>query len=132
MIPRTPLLIGIPFLTCLIYYFYPSSTPPHQIPAYRQRLIAIGDLHGDLDHTKQVLQMTNLIDDDSQWIGGRDILVQTGDIVDRGTDALAIYRLMQDLRSQAALAGGKVISILGNHEIMNAVGDWRYSPHFRV
>ena len=66
-----------------------------------------------------------LIDTQSRWIGGTDILVQTGDIVDRGTYALDIYELMRDLRGQASQVGGKVISILGNHEVMNAIGDWR-------
>lgn len=66
-----------------------------------------------------------LLDSASNWIGGNDILVQTGDIVDRGTYALDIYKLMRELRGQASEAGGKVISILGNHEVMNAIGDWR-------
>jgi 3',5'-cyclic AMP phosphodiesterase CpdA len=69
--------------------------------------------------------MAKLIDDNSKWIGGKDTLVQTGDIVDRGAYALDIYKLMRDLRSEADNAGGKVVSILGNHEVMNAIGDWR-------
>jgi hypothetical protein len=70
--------------------------------------------------------MAHLIDGDANWIGETDILVQTGDIVDRGTYALDIYRMMQRLRGQAAGAGGQVVSILGNHEVMNAIGDWRW------
>lgn len=70
--------------------------------------------------------MAKVIDRDDNWSAGNDILVQTGDIVDRGTYALDIYRLMQKLRGQAASAGGQVVSILGNHEVMNAIGDWRY------
>ena len=69
--------------------------------------------------------MAEIIDAESNWIAGSDILVQTGDIVDRGSDALDIYQMMRELRSQADGAGGQVISILGNHEVMNAVGDWR-------
>jgi 3',5'-cyclic AMP phosphodiesterase CpdA len=71
------------------------------------------------------MRNAQLIDDYSDWIGGTDILVQTGDIVDRGTYAGGIYRLMRKLRGQAASVGGEVVSILGNHEIMNAIGDWR-------
>lgn len=66
------------------------------------------------------------------WNAGSTILVQTGDIVDRGTYAWDIYRLMQQLRSQAAGAGGNVVSILGNHEVMNAIGDWRYVTHDEI
>jgi len=69
--------------------------------------------------------MAKIIDTSSRWIAGTDILVQTGDIVDRGTYALDIYRLMRDLRGQASASGGEVVSILGNHEVMNAIGDWR-------
>lgn len=112
--------------------------------AFRQRLVAVGDLHGgqslpslisiglilrnaDIDNAKKVLRMARVIDDKADWAGGSDILVQTGDIVDRGTYALDIYRLMQKLRGQADAAGGRVVSILGNHEIMNAIGDWRWA-----
>ncbi|OWZ74617.1 serine-threonine protein phosphatase [Cryptococcus neoformans Tu401-1] len=93
---------------------------------YRQRLVAVGDLHGDINNAKKVLQMAEIIDDDSKWVASTDILVQTGDIVDRGAYADDIYRLMRSLRGQAASQGGKVVSILGNHEMMNAIGDWRY------
>lgn len=79
----------------------------------------------DIDNAKKTLQMAQIIDDDSKWVASTDILVQTGDIVDRGAYADDIYRLMQSLRGQAASQGGKVISILGNHEVMNAIGDWR-------
>ena len=107
-------------------------------PAFRQRLVAVGDLHGgrscyekwslthlDIENTLKVLQMAKIIDRSSNWIGGTDILVQTGDIVDRGAHAIDIYRLMRDLRGEASAVGGQVISLLGNHEIMNAIGDWR-------
>lgn len=80
----------------------------------------------DIANARKVLRMAKIIDDDGDWAAGNDILVQTGDIVDRGTFALDIYRLMQKLRGQASSAGGQVVSILGNHEIMNAIGDWRY------
>jgi 3',5'-cyclic AMP phosphodiesterase CpdA len=82
----------------------------------------------DIENAKTVLQMAGIIDSSTNptWSAGSTILVQTGDIVDRGTYAWDIYRLMQSLRSEAAGAGGKVVSILGNHEVMNAIGDWRY------
>lgn len=52
--------------------------------------------------------------------------MQTGDIVDRGTYALDIYEMMARLRGEASSAGGRVVSIMGNHEFMNALSDWRY------
>lgn len=55
-------------------------------------------------------------------MGGEDQLVQTGDIVDRGTDTIQLYRYFMKLRDDARMAGGDVHNLLGNHEIMNAVG----------
>ncbi|WVO17938.1 hypothetical protein L204_105636 [Cryptococcus depauperatus] len=121
----------------LLYYLsHRSGNPSGPIPdyplgsdgksVYRQRLIAVGDLHGDINNARRVLQMAQIIDESSNWIGGTDILVQTGDIVDRGAHADQIYQLMQTLRGQAAGVGGRLVSILGNHEVMNAIGDWRY------
>ncbi|SPO45653.1 uncharacterized protein PSANT_03339 [Moesziomyces antarcticus] len=94
-----------------------------------RRTVAVADLHGDLQHALNVLSMASLISgsgDSIAWTGGHDVLVSTGDIVDRGDDTIALYRLFQTLRSQAATAGGKVVNLKGNHELMNALGDWRY------
>ena len=49
-----------------------------------QRLVAIGDVHGDYDSLVSILRKTQLIDADDQWIGGDTVLVQTGDLLDRG------------------------------------------------
>lgn len=46
--------------------------------------------------------------------------------MDRGLDTIKLYELIQNLREEAPLQGGLVIPLLGNHEIMNLVGDWRY------
>ena len=44
----------------------------------------------------------------------------------RGDDTIALFTLMERLREQASAVGGTVLSHLGNHEWMNAIGDWRY------
>ncbi|CAE7742536.1 unnamed protein product [Symbiodinium sp. KB8] len=91
------------------------------------RLISVADLHGDFQRAVQILAHAGLIDRDSHaWIGGDSVLVQTGDIVDRGGNAKQIYKLFFSLREQALQAGGKVINLLGNHEVMNLKHDWRY------
>lgn len=47
-------------------------------------------------------------------------------MVDRGLDTIKLYELIQNLREEAPQHGGLVIPLLGNHEIMNLAGDWRY------
>ena len=104
------------------------SVKYHHLPLHaeagtrRTRLVAVGDLHGDLPNARRVLHMAGVTDESGVWSGGADIFVQTGDIVDRGDDTIALYGWMEDLRVQAESVGGRVLSHLGNHEIMNAIG----------
>ncbi|KAI8600473.1 Metallo-dependent phosphatase-like protein [Dissophora ornata] len=91
-----------------------------------KRTVAVGDLHSDLPQTLAVLSLAKVIDADGNWSGGQDTLVQTGDIVDRGPDTIAIYNLFDKLRKQAHDAGGKVVNVYGNHEVMNLGQDLRY------
>lgn len=88
--------------------------------------MAIGDVHGDLAATRRALRLAGAIDGDDQWIGGKLVLVQTGDVLDRGDDEPEILELLSTLQEQAAAAGGAVHLLNGNHELMNALGDFRY------
>lgn len=98
---------------------------PLRRPAPR-RLVAIGDLHGDLAATRSALRAAGAIDRGDRWIGGDLVVVQTGDVLDRGDDEQAILDLIARLEREAAAAGGAVIMLLGNHELMNAAADFRY------
>src|SRR5262245_45911028 len=49
-----------------------------------ERVVAIGDLHGDLDSARRALVLAGAIDDKDAWIGGKLVVVQTGDEIDRG------------------------------------------------
>ena len=90
------------------------------------RVVAIGDLHGDLDHARRALRLAGAIDARDRWTGGPLVLVQTGDEIDRGDDDRSILDLVEDLKKQAPIAGGELIALVGNHEIMNASLDFRY------
>jgi predicted MPP superfamily phosphohydrolase len=51
--------------------------------SFTRRIVAVGDLHGDLPNAHKVLRMADVVDDDWNWSGKVDYFVQTGDIVDR-------------------------------------------------
>lgn len=91
-----------------------------------QRIVAIGDLHGDNDAWRAIAQGAGLIDRKGKWTGGRTTLVQLGDIVDRQPDSLKIIRDLMRLQREASRKGGKVVVIVGNHEAMNMTNDLRY------
>jgi hypothetical protein len=102
-----------------------GAGPALRYPAAK-RLVAIGDLHGDLAATRGALRAAGAIDDADRWIGGDLVVVQTGDVLDRGDDEQAIVDLLERLEKEAAAAGGALIWLLGNHELMNTAGDFRY------
>ena len=91
-----------------------------------QRVVAIGDLHGDLNATRTALRLGGAIDEQDQWVGGGMVVVQTGDQLDRGDDELEILDLLEALALQAQTAGGAVHVLNGNHELMNVKQDLRY------
>lgn len=79
-----------------------------------------------------------------KWIGGKTYVVQVGDQVDRCRvygnmtcelpettlddehSDIKILKLFTDLHEQAVKESGAVISLLGNHEINNALGNMSY------
>lgn len=91
-----------------------------------ERIVAVGDIHGDFDAFVRILRSAEVIDKDNAWTGGTTHLVQTGDFLDRGAESRKVMDLLMGLEEQAGRAGGKVHVLLGNHEVMNLVGDLRY------
>jgi hypothetical protein len=90
-----------------------------------ERVVAVGDIHGNYDGLVSILQAAGLVDEEVRWVGGRTTFVQTGDVFDRGTDVRRILDLLMRLEGEAAEAGGKVIALIGNHEGMNLTGFYR-------
>jgi len=120
----------------------------------QKKLVAIGDLHGDLIATLKVLKLAEVIPQNTtinnianvQWTGGDTWVIQLGDQIDRcrpddwiqnclkdlsdvyedeGNNML-IFKLFLRLDDEAKKYGGRVLGLLGNHELMNVDKDFRY------
>ena len=122
---------------CPEYNYFPSILPAVD------KIIVIGDLHGDIEMTYRALQISKVVDNNMNWIGGKTVIVQIGDQVDRcrptqfkcddpratindEASDIKILKLFTELHTKAQKDGGAVYSLLGNHEIMNVVGNMNY------
>jgi hypothetical protein len=122
---------------CKEYPYFPL------IMEEKERVVVIGDLHGDYEFTTRLLKKAEVIDNNLNWIGGQTIIVQVGDQVDRcrpgeykcddsratkfdEASDIKIIKLLNHLHTLAAKSGGMVISLLGNHELMNIHGNMNY------
>lgn len=121
---------------------------PTILPAAK-RVIAIGDIHGDLHLAIESFRLAKLIDENMEWIADPPdtIVVQVGDQIDSCRpipgknecqreklpgdipDDMNVIQFFDFMHLQAARKGGAVYSLLGNHEIMNVQGDMRYVSH---
>ena len=111
-----------PALLCLLLCPVLMAAAPRTEPyAFQgvERIVAVGDVHGDVGALRDVLKLAGLIDAQGHWTGGKAHLVQTGDIPDRGDQTREAYELLMRLEVEARKAGGRVHALLGNHEVMN-------------
>lgn len=103
----------------------PSVPAVTRLPSPR-RLVAIGDLHGDMQAALRVLHLSGATDPNGKWTGGDLVVVQVGDQIDRGNDDRAVLDLFDRLATDARATAGQVISLLGNHEVMNVELQFEY------
>lgn len=91
-----------------------------------KKQLVISDIEGNFTAFKKLLIVGGVIDENYNWIFGDGHLVLAGDFFDRGNQVTQILWLIYSLEEKAEAAGGYVHFILGNHEIMNLSGDFRY------
>ena len=115
---RRWLLAPLVIVAAFVAFILLDAAPP-------PRIVAVGDVHGAADAFASILQRAGLIDGQRHWTGGTAVLVQTGDLIARGTGERAVLDLLMALEPQAAAAGGRVQALLGNHETMNMMGETR-------
>ncbi len=90
------------------------------------RIVALSDIHGQYDLMVRLLRAHGVMDSRDRWRLGRDHLVITGDVFDRGPKVTETLWLLFRLQRQARAAGGAVHFLLGNHEAMVLYDDLRY------
>ncbi len=103
-----------------------SHTAPKDTWSGVERIVAVGDVHGDYEQFVRTLRAAGIIDQTNKWIGGKTHLVQTGDVPHRGPDSRKAMDLLMRLEKQAKKAKGFVHALIANHEAMNVYGDLRY------
>ncbi len=115
---------GMPALMALLLAACVASSGADagEVPA---RVLAIGDIHGEYAGLVSILREVGLIDSQNDWVGGEAVLVQTGDFMDRGPGVRPVMDLLMKLEHQAPEQDGRVVVLLGNHEGMNLIGDFR-------
>lgn len=103
----------------------PRPAPPTVLPG-ADRVVALGDVHGDRAAAQAALELAGVVDETGRWVGGRTVVVQLGDQLDRGDDERLLLDWFERLRIEAADAGGGFHPLIGNHEVMNVYGNLAY------
>ncbi len=100
--------------------------------------LIIGDIHGDIKRFKNILIDANIINNNIEWIAEppNTIVIQMGDQIDslnRAEDNdweviedIEMLKFTDLLDKIAKIKGGTVISLIGNHEFMNILGNYSY------
>lgn len=91
------------------------------------KTFAVSDLHGRFDLFAAILKAGKVINDKYEWTYANNHLVIDGDIFDRGADVLPILWLIYKLEFEAQAAGGKVTTILGDHEELVMRNNLKYT-----
>ncbi|MBF0498550.1 MAG: metallophosphoesterase [Candidatus Riflebacteria bacterium] len=120
----TALLILAIYLPGAVFARDWTKDPPWVEVPGAQRVAAIGDIHGAFTEFSDSLRCLGMAERKSAdgfellWTGGKGVLVFTGDFTDRGKYSKEVYDAVMSLEKQADAAGGRVIALMGNHEIL--------------
>lgn len=99
-------------------------------PIKSPRFIVIGDIHGAYDMLQDILVVAKISTKDApcEWHSGTTdtILVQVGDMVDRGLYSLECAYCLERLQ-RTAPKDSKVIRLIGNHDIWWLEGVYDYT-----
>lgn len=105
------------------------TLPPDNVPwdyTNVEKILAIGDLHGDFESLLTILYDNKLIDQNGRWVGGKAHVVLAGDLVRGRPGSRFLQDYVMDLQKQAEAAGGHVHALLGNHDLIFAKGEYSH------
>jgi hypothetical protein len=91
-----------------------------------EKIFAMSDIEGNYPDFVRSLKNNGIIDENLNWKFGKGHLVLLGDFVDRGKYVTQVLWLIYKLEQQAKKSGGKVHYLLGNHEVMDLMDDYRF------
>lgn len=86
------------------------------------RVVAIGDLNASWAAWTTLTLGLGLVDTEGRWCGGDTHLIQLGDVFNRGPGARRYFQELPGIQQQAADAGGRFTQLVGNHEVLTALG----------
>ncbi len=104
--PTTPRPMVRALTLTIAALLFVAAASPAPAAQERRRIVAVADIHGALDSFTAILREVGLVDERLHWIGGDTILVQTGDITDRGPQVRAVLDLLMRLQEEAPRRGG--------------------------
>lgn len=81
-----------------------------------ENVAIIGDIHGAFSGMQSLLMREKIIAMDWTWLGEKSTLCFLGDYVNRGDEGIRVLDYLISLQVQAEHSGGRMISLLGNHE----------------
>jgi hypothetical protein len=135
-------------MMCPGFTYVPATLPKVE------RVVVLGDIHGDYELAIKMLEIAKVISIDEtkniKWIGGNTHVVQVGDQIDRcrptsnntcdkphttkndEASDIEILKLFTRLDKDAQKDNGRVISLLGNHELMNSQGQLGYVSYMGI
>ena len=107
-----------------------------------KRLVIVGDVHGDLKRFKKILIDANIINNNMEWIAKPNtVVIQLGDQIDSKNriEDIVDWEKIKDVEMiyfthyLDMIAKSKecsMISLIGNHELMNVLGIFDYVSNF--